>query len=99
MIAGATSDLRTMPDRTPPSPPTIDMTLDGAIVAPRTRLSRLLAFWRALPRGALPALVVALGCVAAVVIVVVGLALLALPVLVVLALLALVPRLLAAPRR
>lgn len=73
-------------------PPTIDMTIDGTVLVPASRLSRLLAFWRGLPPGALPGLLLALAGLGGLAIVLFGLALLALPVLLLLSVLGLLLR-------
>lgn len=67
-------------------PKTIDVTLDGEILAPPSLWRKLARLWQALPRGSVPALVVAVLVVAALAVLLLGVLLVAVPVLLVLAL-------------
>ena len=91
-----------MPTRNQPPtrdrPPTIDMTLEGDVVSPPSFFARAHAIWRALPPGALPALLTAGALLLIGAVFFVGLVIVAVPVLVVLAALALLARALARPR-
>ena len=88
-----------MPDPTRrDAPPTIDMTLDGDVLAPPSRWTVLRHFWQALPRGAVPALLLGMVAVLAGLVILFGLALLVLPVLLLLGAVGVVARL-ASPRR
>ena len=75
-------------DPSQPRAPTIDMTLDGHIVPPATTWTRLLALWRVLPRGTIPALITAAIVLAGIAILFVGFLIVALPVVVALIILA-----------
>ena len=77
-------DVSPMPASTPERSPVIDMTVDGTILVPRSRWSRLLASWRSLPPGAIPAPLPALAALGALAVVLLGLALIVLPIALVL---------------
>ncbi len=76
----------------PRSPPTIDVTLEGDVVAPPSFWSKARALWRVLPRGAVPALLVFIILFAALAIVLVGVLIIAVPIIIAVALLALLFR-------
>ena len=68
------------------------MTVDGTILVPPSRWTRLTRFWRALPPGALPGLVLGFVSLVALAVVLFGLALIVLPALIVLGLVGLLLR-------
>ena len=70
----------------PPTVTTIDVTLDGQVLAPPSLWTRLSRLWRALPRGSVPLLAVSVLAVLAAAVLVLGILLVAVPVLLVLAL-------------
>ena len=72
--------------------PTIDMTLDGDVVAPPSFWARMRAIWRALPAGTVPSLMAAAIVLACVAVFLLGVLLLAIPLLVGLGILGLVLR-------
>ena len=73
-------------------PPTIDVTLDGAVLPEPTLFHRLGRRWRALPPGAVPALLLFATALLALAFVLLGLLLVAAPVLLVLSVISLVLR-------
>ncbi len=73
-------------------PPVIDVTLDGAVLPEPTLFRRLARLWRALPPGAVPALLLFGAALLALAFVLLGLLLVAAPVLLVLSIVSLVLR-------
>lgn len=76
-------------------PKTIDMTLEGELLTPPSRWTRLLRLWQALPRGSVPLILAFLAVVTIGALLLVGFLLVAVPVALVLGLLAM----LLGPRR
>ena len=68
-----------------PVPKTIDVTLDGEVLAPPSLWSRLARLWQLLPRGSVPVLVVGVLLMAALAVLLLGALLVAVPILLVLA--------------
>ncbi len=81
-----------MPTHDPERAPTIDMTLEGEMLAPPTFWSRARAIWRVLPPGTIPALMVMLVLFMAAAIFLVGVLVVAVPVVLVLAIIGLLVR-------
>ena len=71
-----------------PLPKTIDITLEGDVLAPPSLWRKLARLWRLLPRGSVPALVVAVLVVAVLAVVLLGVLLVAVPVLLAIAVVA-----------
>ncbi len=71
---------------------TIDVTLDGEVLAPPSLWSKLARLWHVLPRGSVPVLVVTILVVAALAVLLLGVLLVAVPVLLVLAIISAVLR-------
>ncbi len=73
-------------------PPTIDMTLEGDVIAPPSFWTRARAIWRVLPRGTVPALLVAIIVLATLAVFLVGILIVAVPAMIALALVTLLVR-------
>ncbi len=69
----------------PPTVTTIDVTLDGEVLAPPSLWAKLGRLWHALPRGSVPLLVVSALTVTVIAVLLLGLLLVAVPVLLALA--------------
>jgi hypothetical protein len=76
----------------PDQAPTIDMTLDGRVIAPPTFWTRAREIWRVLPRGSVPVILGGLVLLALAAIFVVGVLIVAVPVILALAVIGLIVR-------
>ncbi len=86
------TDLEDMGTPNDHRPPTIDMTLEGDVVAPPSFWTRALRIWRVLPRGTVPALFVAIIVLATMAVFLVDIMIVAVPVVIALALVTLLVR-------